>query len=359
MIHHSRRNFIKKAGGITLGTLGGIPFISGAVGKPEAPVVSIVKIINDQIHYAVEKAIDLLGGLETVAKNKDKILLKPNLVAESPTFTTKTSVIRALVQLMKNAGKEVWIGEGSAAGSGFNFRDGKLYRTRKEEILNPMQQYVFDALGYTELAKTEHIPLINLHAGNLAEVPVTNGLMFDQITLHQSLLDADMICSVPMMKTHTLATVTLGMKNLIGLYPGRVYCSVRACLHDDAYQAGSPGIAYEILDMVNTITPGLTVIDGSMAMEGNGPSDGDLVEMNVIIAGTNPLATDMVAARVMGFEPFEIPTFTTAFNQGMNPTSLKDIEIRGESMKAVERKFIRPIVYSWNDISPVWGHEEI
>jgi uncharacterized protein (DUF362 family) len=222
-----------------------------------------------------------------------------------------------------------------------------------------MQQYVFDVLGYTELTTTEHIPLINLHAGNLVEVPVRDGLMFDQITLHKSLLDVDMLCSVPMMKTHSLAMVTLGMKNLIGLYPGKIYCSVRACLHDDGYHAGSPGIAYEILDMVNTITPGLTVIDGSMAMEGNGPSDGDLVEMNVIIAGTNPLATDMVAARVMGFKPFEIPTFTTAFKRGMTPASLQEIEIRGESIESVERKFARPVVYSWNDISPVWGHDEI
>ena len=80
-----------------------------------------------------------------------------------------------------------------------------------------------------------------------------------------------------MMKTHTLATVTLGMKNLIGLYPGTVYQTVRAGVHDHAADAGSPGVAFEILDMVRANKLGLVVIDGSTAMEGNGPSDGVLV----------------------------------------------------------------------------------
>jgi uncharacterized protein (DUF362 family) len=359
MNKHSRRHFIRTVGGLTLGVMGGATVFSSSILKPELPVVSIVRIKDDHIDYAVEKAIDLLGGLETVAKNKDRILLKPNLVAESPTFTTKPTVIRSLAHLMKNAGKEVWIGEGSATGTGFNFKNDKLFRTRKEEILNPMQEYVFDVLGYTELAKAEHIPLINLHTGNLVDVQIPDGLVFNQITLHESLLDIDLLCSVPMMKTHTLATVTLGMKNLIGLYPGKIYCSVRSCLHDDAFNAGSSGISFEILDMVHANKLGLTVIDGSMAMEGNGPSDGVLVKMDVIIAGTNPLATDMVAARVMGFEPYEIPTFATAFEHGMTPSTLKDIEIRGESIDSVERKFIRPVVYSWKDVSPVWGNEEI
>jgi len=359
MIKHSRRDFIKSAGGITLGAFGGLSFTLSGKSKSEFPVVSIVRIKKNHIDYAVEKAIDLLGGLNTITKNKDHIMLKPNLLAESPKFTTKPTVIRALVRLMKNAGKEVWIGEGSAAGSGFNFKGNKQYRTRKEDILNSMQEYVFEVLGYKELSKAENIPLINLHTGKFVDIRVPYGLAFNHITMHQSLVDIDMLCSVPMMKTHNLATVTLGMKNLIGLYPGKVYCSVRSCLHEDAAAAGSPGVAFEILDMVNINKLGLTVIDGSMAMEGDGPTEGKLVKMNVIIAGTNSLATDMVAASVMGFEPLEVPTFASAFQLGMIPASLKEIEIRGESIENVQRKFIRPNVYNWKDISPYWGNEEI
>jgi len=81
MIKHSRRDFIRTAGGITLGAIGGATLFAGSVLKPELPVVSIVKIENDQINYAFEKAIDLLGGLNTIVKNKDTIMVKPNLLA--------------------------------------------------------------------------------------------------------------------------------------------------------------------------------------------------------------------------------------------------------------------------------------
>jgi uncharacterized protein (DUF362 family) len=103
----------------------------------------------------------------------------------------------------------------------------------------------------------------------------------------------------------------------------------------------------------------LVVVDGSTAMEGDGPSEGPLVQMNVIIAGTNPLATDMVAANVMGFEPDEIPTFVCANKIGMQPHSLAEIEIRGETIASVQRQFKRPTISSWNTVRYFWGVKEI
>jgi uncharacterized protein (DUF362 family) len=318
-----------------------------------------VKIENDKTDYAVEKAIDLLGGIQTVTKGKNSIMLKPNLVAESPTYTTKPSVIRALAKLMQSAGKEVLIGEGSAAADGFNFKDEITYRTRKQDILDSMQKYVFDQLGYSDLAQSLKIPLLNLHSGDLIDVELANGLVSNNITLHKSLMDVDMLCSVPMMKTHVLATVTLGMKNLIGLYPGTVYYSVRSWLHDRAAEKKSPGIAFEIIDMVRANKLGLVVVDASMAMEGDGPSGGSLVKMDLIIAGTNPLATDMVSANIMGFEPAEVPTFLWAIKSGMTPSTLNEIEIRGEAIENVKRKFVKPNVVPWTDVNKLWGVREI
>jgi uncharacterized protein (DUF362 family) len=111
--------------------------------------------------------------------------------------------------------------------------------------------------------------------------------------------------------------------------------------------------------MVRANKLGLVVIDGSTAMEGNGPSAGVLVPMNIIIAGTNPLATDMVAANVMGFEPDEIPTFVWAHKTGMQPQSLDEIEIIGEKASSVRRNFARPQLTSWNAIRSSWGVEEM
>ncbi|MDH3496834.1 MAG: DUF362 domain-containing protein [Gemmatimonadota bacterium] len=359
--HLSRRDFVKTSAGVVLGTAAGglTPDRIGHPSAAEKPVVSVVRIRNDRVDRAVEAAIDLLGGIETVAKDKDRIMLKPNLVAEGPGFTTKPGVVKTLARLMQRAGKDVLIGEGSAAGTGFNVRGAVTYRTRNREILDGMQRYVFDTLGYSDLADALRIPLINLHSGDMAEVAVPHGFVFDKITLHQSLTDIDLLCSVPMMKTHVLATVTLGMKNLIGLYPGTVYYSVRSWLHDQAAIAESPGIAFETIDMVRATKLGLTVIDGSMAMEGDGPTGGSLVPMNVIIAGTNPLATDIVAAEIMGIGAHEVPTFTWAYRAGLGPASVKDVEVRGETLATVRRPFARPNVIPWERINKAWGVQEM
>ena len=322
-------------------------------------VVSIAQIKDGDIGAAVEEAIDLLGGIENITAGKQRIMLKPNLVGNNQRFTTKREVVRALAALLKQAGKTVSIGEGSAGVDGFNQKDGTVFRLKNADKLNAMQQFVFDSLGYTELARDLDIPLINLHSGDMVEVDVPDGLAYQKLTLQRALSEIDLLCSVPMMKTHTLATVTLGMKNLIGLYPGTVYRTVRAGVHDHAADAGSPGIAYEILDMVRANKLGLVVVDGSTAMEGNGPTDGTLVPMNVIIAGTNPLATDMVAANTMGFAPDEVPTFVQANKIGMQPARLDDIEIRGATIADVQRQFARPTLYAWNSIRSLWGVQEM
>jgi len=86
---------------------------------------------------------------------------------------------------------------------------------------------------------------------------------------------------------------------------------------------------------------------------------GNFVKMDLIIAGTNPLATDMVAANIMGFEPHEIPTFIWAIKSGMKPSDMNEIEIRGEKIENVRRNFIKPNVVPWTDINNWWGKQEI
>jgi uncharacterized protein (DUF362 family) len=312
------------------------------------PVVSVVKIRNGNIDAAVEQAIELLGGMAAITRGKERILLKPNLVFPEPGATTKLPVMRALVRLMRAAHKDVSIGEGSAAAPPFNVRGNQTFRTSNKELLNGLQQRVFDDLGYTEFGKAQKVPLVNLHTGELVDVKVPGALLFDTLTLHRSLIETDLLCSVPMMKTHILAGVTLGMKNLIGLYPGAVYQALRGRMHDLAAKLEPSATAAPILDMLRANKLGLVVIDASSAMEGNGPSGGTQVPMETIIAGTNPLATDMVAASLMGFEPAEISTFTWAHKAGLRPRRLDEIETLGEPLDRVRRAFVRPALVPWN-----------
>jgi uncharacterized protein (DUF362 family) len=212
----SRRKFVGSATLLAVGTsaLGTNLFAHRTLNaESEKNIVSIVRIKDGNIGKAVEEAIDLLGGINSATKGKNRIMLKPNLVFSSADCTTKLVAIKTLAQLMQKAGKEVMIGEGSAAAANFNVINDEIFRTRKREILDRMQQNVYDTLGYTEMAKTLNIPLINLHSGDIVEVPLKNGYAAKSVRIHKSLTEIDLLCSVPMMKTHVLATVTLAMKN--------------------------------------------------------------------------------------------------------------------------------------------------
>lgn len=355
----NRREFVKAAvaGGAVVG-LGGLIGCSGGGGsddnRPTDPlmgdettdVVSVAEIRNGDIDYAVRVAIDLLGGMGVIALGKERIMLKPNLVNDRISDTTNIDVIRALAQIMIEADKEVCIGEGSA-GTFHNTLIGAACRTTDIETLNELQQWVFNNLGYSDLADDLDIPLINLHVGEMVPVPLLDGFVFDEVSLHPSLTEIDMLCSVPMMKTHGWATVTLGLKNLFGLWAGQVYGTVRSAIHEQARWVEPSGTASATIDMARANKLGLTVIDASTAMQGQGPTSGPLVEMNLVIAGTNALATDMVAAYIMGFWPDEISTFEWAWYAGMTPDNLSAIEIRGTHPNHVRRPFLRPTVRSY------------
>lgn len=330
------------------------------------PVVSIVKVnekLSDAkgIEYAVTKALDLIGGLAHVTKGKERILLKPNLVSPSPDDTTKPFVIESLATLMKKAGKNVCIGEASC-GSQANFKPlirGFVCSAKDHQMLQNIQDDVFKELGYSDLSRRMDVPLINLHVGKLAKMSIDDNFVMKEIYLHEALYHADMVCSVPMMKTHGLAGVTLALKNVgIGAYPGLVYGSIRSMVHRKASDVEPSGTATAIIDMVKANKIGLSVIDATTAMEGQGPSKavgGKLLKMNLIIAGTNPLATDMVGARVMGFETNEIDTFSWAFKAGMKPSNPEDIQIVGERLDDVQRSFKKPRIVPYAELKEWYG----
>ncbi|MBZ5729467.1 MAG: DUF362 domain-containing protein [Acidobacteriia bacterium] len=200
---------------------------------------------------------------------------------------------------------------------------------------------------------------MNLHTGDLADLKVPGAFVFDKVTIHRSLVETDLLCSVPMMKTHALAGVTLGMKNLVGAYPGSVYQAVRGRMHDAAAKVEPSGTAAAIVDMVRANKLGLVVVDGSTAMEGGGPLDGTPVPMETIVAGANALATDMVAANLMGFDPSEVPTFAWANKAGLRPERMDEIDIRGGTVESVRRKFVRPQILPWAFVRSVWATREI
>jgi uncharacterized protein (DUF362 family) len=203
------------------------------------------------------------------------------------------------------------------------------------------------------------VPLVNLHVGKMVKLAIPDNYVFKELHIHEALYNSDLICSVPMMKTHRLATVTLALKNVgIGGFPGLVYGTVRSDVHKKATELEPTGTASTIIDMVKANKMGLSVIDASMAMQGNGPSassGGEVFPLNLIIASTNPLAADMVAASVMGYDSNEIETFKWAWKAGMKPSTLDSIEIVGAKLDEVRKPFKRPLVVPYTLIKDWYG----
>ena len=375
----TRRSFFKRCAGIGVGagalsTLAMLPSclaptkkrdLSDAydalysTAKPKTDIVSIVEIRKGNTAKAVEEAIDLLGGMSTIAKGKSSALLKPNLVSEARQMTTKVEVVEAIVRTMKRAGLDVAVAEGTAATALFNHIEGEDYRTWDSSILDGLQKKAFDDTGYTALSNRLKVPLVNLHTGRMITHGIENSFVFDEIQLHESLHAYDLFCSVPMMKTHQLATVTLSMKNLFGIIPGSVYGSVRGHVHDLAARKDKTGTDSVIVDLCRARPIDLAIVDASESMDGNGPTHGRIVKTNLIVAGTNGLAVDMISALTMGFSIDEVSTFAWAHRAGMTPGSLFDIEIRGENISRVARTFVRPVVYPWVTVGQTWGHKTL
>ena len=134
---------------------------------------------------------------------------------------------------------------------------------------------------------------------------------------------------MPKMKTHSETSVTLGMKNMFGLLPDKF----KGKYH-------GRGMHKIILDINTVLKPALTVIDGFVAMEGRGPVRGKPIQMDVIIAGQDPVAADATASRVMGFDPHGISYMTMAHERSLG--EIDEIKILGERIENVKRIFVRP-----------------
>jgi len=120
--------------------------------------------------------------------------------------------------------------------------------------------------------------------------------------------------------------VTLGMKNMFGLLPDKL-----------KFKYHAQGISDVVVDINTVIHPALTVIDGFVAMEGRGPTDGDPVKMDLIVSGKDVVATDATTARAMGFDPKEISHIRKAGEKGIG--NIDNIEIVGEKLEDVTRVF--------------------
>jgi uncharacterized protein (DUF362 family) len=274
------------------------------------PVVSIVRF-NDP-YRSVKEALELCGGLKDF-KQSDRILIKPNLVLwdfDLP-YTpfgsvTTSSVVQALVQVLFEEGfRNLTVGEATTPYTKTICRD------------------IYKKVGYEKLQERYGVKLADLNAEK--SVPVDFGDF--KLNVAESAMEADKIISVPVLKTHPLTKVSLGIKNLKGILDLK---SKKAC-HDN--------LEYTFPLLTEKLPVALTVIDGVFASEWLTPHEPNTFRKNLLIASSDVYACDVVGAELLGYSAGELPHLKFLAERNGRGTDLTGIEVRGEKVDEHKSSF--------------------
>lgn len=174
----------------------------------------------------------------------------------------------------------------------------------------------------------EEVNLVHLSAES-AEVENPHGLAFKHFTLAKGVVDADVVITLPKLKTHGLTLFTGGVKINFGCLPG---------LHKAQMHLRAQGTEYfsqMLVDLLLAVRPALTLMDGVVGMDGDGPRNGHPKPIGAILASTDAVALDAVACQMVGIKPLMVPTTRLAHEQGMGMGDLAQIKIVGESLEAM------------------------
>ncbi len=279
--------------------------------------VSIVRVGKprgyDQVLAAVRQAVEMAGGFADVIRPGMRVMIKPNLVAP-PTSAeagacTSPLVCRAVADLVRELGARPVIAESSARGAD--------------------TEAAYRIMGYEELRQHGY-DVVDLKQDKVVKVPVAGGHVLAEIATFELATEVDAIISVPVLKTHDQGQVTLALKNLKGLV-----------IDGDKRRIHQLGMFEGAVDLVSHFKPVYAVVDAIIGQEGMGPLLGLPVEMGLVMAGRDLVAVDAIAGRVMGFAPADVPITAVAAERGLGTMDEAEIQVAGEPVAAVERRFVR------------------
>ncbi|MFZ5800619.1 MAG: DUF362 domain-containing protein [Candidatus Omnitrophota bacterium] len=269
--------------------------------------VSIVKCPS--YHFAglfpaIKKSLDLIGGIENFVGKTDKVLIKPNLLSAAKPETaidTHPEFIRAVIRLVKQTGAEIFLGDSPS-----------VWGTPQDV------NRVYAETGIKKVAYEEGVLLLAFD----------QSIIVDGYALTPWIKECNRIISLPKFKTHDLTVLTGALKNLFGLVPGLF----KTELHRRALS--NYDFSKVLADIYGIVRPTLSIVDGVVSLEGDGPASGGIPRnLGLIIAGSDGVAVDSVLATIMGLRPLDILTTKEAAARGLGVMNLDEIEIVGEDLK--------------------------
>jgi uncharacterized protein (DUF362 family) len=285
--------------------------------KKHRPVVSVVKADED-VELAVRQAVSLAGGLDELVTPRSSVLVKPNLAVMDRSGggkITDARVTEAVTRIvLEKKPRSVIIGEGSAVG--YDFPD-------LQDTMKSMEES-----GTKEVAERLGVPLIDLNTDRNREVEIPNPLVMESVKIAQTVLESDVIISVPVMKTHIRSAVTLSLKNMKGVMPG-----------GEKKKTHRLGLELAIADLISVVKPHFAVVDGLAGMEGLWEYPEDCVPLGLVGAGRDPVAVDSVFAQIMGVPPMDIMHLVYCQKKGLGVCEPEAIEKVGVPISEIRRPF--------------------
>ncbi|MFC2000408.1 DUF362 domain-containing protein [Chloroflexota bacterium] len=275
--------------------------------------VSIVRADGydlDPLCSAIERVLEPIGGLGAVVKPGDRVFVKINHLSPASEaekgIVTHPVFVEAVLELLKRTGAEITVGDDI----GIEVEDG------------------FRISGIRQMCERAGVRLVNLKETGFVETDC-QGIALEKVYVSSTVLEADVIINLPKLKTHSLTTYTGAVKNMYGIIPQ----GNRQSYHFQYMNIED--FSRMLVDVFSTAVPHLTIMDGIVAMEGEGPSDGKLRTLGVVLASQDGVALDAIATRMVGGKPLDILTTRFCHERGLGTGDLDDIEVVGEGLEDV------------------------
>ena len=279
-------------------------------------LVSIVKY--EKPLDSVRKAVELSQGLDHLP-SRAKVFIKPNIVYWNRVVTfpkwgciTTSRVVEDMIVLLKERGiDDITVGEGMVI--------------EPKDTETPA--HAFETLGYGVLKQRYGIKYLNIYERPFEKIDFGDGV---KLNFNSDILNSDFVVDVPVMKCHTATIVSLGIKNLKGMIdiPSRKRC------HNM-----NPGkdLHFWISKLADKMPPMFTLLDGIYTNERGPGLEGRMHRSNLLVASADLLSADMVGAKVLGYEPAQVPHLVHAAKNRNRPLDFSDIEVVGENVEDVAK----------------------
>src|SRR5579883_1354768 len=262
--------------------------------QPDIDTIAVTRTF-DGVEEAAHRVIAQIGGMESVMRGAKIAILKPNFVAgrnASTGSTTSFALLKAVAEEVRACGAEPILCE--TPGTEFD------------------REATYTILGVEKFCEENGIRILRVDPEggeeDWMELRPASAKKLRRFRVPRILKEARLI-NLPVLKTHVVSMMTLGMKNVMGILP-----------RPDRRAMHTFGIDQSIVDMNFGLKPDLTIVDGSVGQDGEGPLYGEKADLRVLVAGRDSLAVDLVCCQVVGVKPRDIPHLRLALQQLGKPS---------------------------------------